>query len=162
MQSIGRARVSGSPASLLAGVRMGGQAPRVNRFLVLSQHCHPERVFRARRTPTKHILPQPSTPFYPNSRSFLCSRNESEGHAFTRAESRPPLYVFASLTAYRSRTRKKNPSNPQQIRMSSPSTLQNPPNPHPTNHFPPKNTWHSSYAPPRRIKVGEKIRRLPA
>jgi hypothetical protein len=25
--------------------------------------------------------------------------------------------------------------------------------PHPTNHFPVKNTWHNSYAPPRRINL---------
>ena len=35
----------------------------------------------------------------------------------------------------------------QQIRMSSPSTPQNPHNSHSINHFPPKNSWHTSYAP---------------
>jgi hypothetical protein len=37
--------------------------------------------------------------------------------------------------------------------LSSPSALQNPPNPHPTNHFHQKNTWHSSYAPLGRINI---------
>jgi hypothetical protein len=36
---------------------------------------------------------------------------------------------------------------PQQIRMSSPPTPINPHNSHSINHFPPKNSWHSSYAP---------------
>ncbi len=31
--------------------------------------------------------------------------------------------------------------------MSSPSNPKNPHNPHRTNYFPPKNSWHSSYAP---------------
>jgi len=47
------------------------------------------------------------------------------------------------------------PQKPQQIRMSSPSMPENPHNQHRINHFPPKNSWHSSYAPTRRIKVVE-------
>jgi hypothetical protein len=39
------------------------------------------------------------------------------------------------------------PQKPQQIRMSSPSAPKNPHNSHSINHFPPKNSWHSSYAP---------------
>ena len=43
--------------------------------------------------------------------------------------------------------------------LSTPSTLQNPPNPHPTNHFPHKNTWHTSFPPTRIIKVVIKTQR---
>jgi hypothetical protein len=46
---------------------------------------------------------------------------------------------------------------PQQNRVSSPSTPQNPPNSHQLNHINPKNSWHSSFPPPRIIKaVGNK------
>src|ERR1039458_9209695 len=44
------------------------------------------------------------------------------------------------------------PQKTQQIRLSRPSRPHNPPNPQPINHFPPKNSWHSSYAPRRIIK----------
>jgi hypothetical protein len=37
--------------------------------------------------------------------------------------------------------------------MSSPSTPKNPHNPHPINHFPQKNSWHSSYAPLDTINI---------
>ena len=37
--------------------------------------------------------------------------------------------------------------------MSSPSKPENPPNSHHINHFPPKNSWHSSYAPRRITKA---------
>jgi hypothetical protein len=46
-----------------------------------------------------------------------------------------------------------DPQKPQQIRVSSPSTPQNPPNQHQLNHFPPKNSWHSSYAPLDTINI---------
>src|SRR5664280_3669867 len=46
-----------------------------------------------------------------------------------------------------------HPQKPQQIRMSSPSTPKNPSNSRSINHFPPKNSWHSSYAPLGRIEV---------
>jgi hypothetical protein len=39
------------------------------------------------------------------------------------------------------------PQKPQQIGVSSPSTPKKPHNPHPTNHIPQKNSWHTSYAP---------------
>jgi hypothetical protein len=41
--------------------------------------------------------------------------------------------------------------------LSTPSSLQNPNNQHPTNHLPMKNTWHSSYAPPRRINLTDQM-----
>jgi hypothetical protein len=37
--------------------------------------------------------------------------------------------------------------------MSSPSTPKNLHNSHPINHFPQKNSWHSSYAPLGKIEV---------
>ncbi len=37
--------------------------------------------------------------------------------------------------------------------LSSPSTPKNPHNPHRTNHFPPKNSWHTSYAPLDTINI---------
>jgi hypothetical protein len=58
-----------------------------------------------------------------------------------------PLCVFASSIAPAIQDAKIFPQKPQQIRLSSPSTLEYPPNSHPINHFPPKNSWHSSYAP---------------
>jgi hypothetical protein len=45
------------------------------------------------------------------------------------------------------------PQKPQQIRLSSPSTPQNPLNQHQLNHFPNKNSWHSSYAPLATINI---------
>ena len=51
------------------------------------------------------------------------------------------------------------PRKPQQNRVSSPSTLQSPPNPHPTNHLPPKNSWHTSYVPSGKIEVVERSKR---
>jgi hypothetical protein len=48
----------------------------------------------------------------------------------------PRIFFFAS-----------HPQKPQQIPLSSPSTPQNPHNSHSINHFHPKNSWHSSYAP---------------
>jgi hypothetical protein len=44
------------------------------------------------------------------------------------------------------------PQKPQKILMSSPSEPKNPNNPSPINHFPPKNSWHSSFPPTRIIK----------
>ena len=61
-----------------------------------------------------------------------------------------PITIFqpgAPSIAVSSRWVGFDPQNSQQIRMSTPSNLQNPPNQHRTNYFPPKNTWHSSYAP---------------
>ncbi len=37
--------------------------------------------------------------------------------------------------------------------MSSPSDLQNPNNSNPINHMPPKNSWHTSYAPLDTINI---------
>ena len=51
------------------------------------------------------------------------------------------------------------PQKPQQNRVSSPCAPQKSPNPHRTNHFPPKNTWHSSFPPTRIIKVGGNMSR---
>ena len=45
------------------------------------------------------------------------------------------------------------PQKPQQIRVSSPCAPKNPSNPHCANHFPPKNSWHTSFPPTRIIKV---------
>jgi hypothetical protein len=87
---------------------------------------------RSRRTPTKLILPIPPTPFSP----------QTPAHS-------------SSLTAH-SRNKKiavAYPQKPQQIRLSSPSTPKNPTSSHSINHFPPKNSWHSSYAPLGRIEV---------
>jgi hypothetical protein len=42
--------------------------------------------------------------------------------------------------------------NPQ-LSLSSPSTPENPSNPHRNNHLPPKNSWHTSYARLGRINV---------
>jgi hypothetical protein len=43
-------------------------------------HCHPERVFRARRTPILHAPPQPSTPFSPKKlRTCICLTGGSRG-----------------------------------------------------------------------------------
>jgi hypothetical protein len=50
------------------------------------------------------------------------------------------------------------PQNPQQIRMSSPSTPKNPHNFCPINHFPNKNTWHSSFPSSRIIKSVSKTK----
>jgi hypothetical protein len=44
---------------------------------------------------------------------------------------------------------------PQQNRVSSLSTPQNPPNSHQLNHINPKNSWHSSFPPTRIIKAVE-------
>ena len=41
-----------------------------------------------------------------------------------------------------------------QLSLSRGSALKNPLKPHHTNHLPPKNTWHTRYAPRRIIKVG--------
>ena len=85
---------------------------------------------------------------------FRSAEGRSGARSAERPNCRPPSRHKSPPLSF--------PQNPQQIRMSTPSTLQNPPNPHPINHFGHKNTWHSSYAPTRKIKVGEKIRRLPA
>jgi hypothetical protein len=70
----------------------------------------------------------------------------------------PSLYVFASSIAPAIEDAKIFPQKPQQIPLSSPSTPKNPANHHPINHIPPKNSWHSSYAPSCIIEVVEKTR----
>jgi len=52
-----------------------------------------------------------------------------------------------------SRSRSFFSQKPQQNHVSSPSTLQNPHNPRSNNHFHPKNSWHSSYAPLGTINI---------
>jgi hypothetical protein len=69
-------------------------------------------------------------------------------HPIPRGLKARPI-ACSSLTAH-SRNKKiaaAHPQKPQQFRVSSPSTPKNPPNSHPINHFPHKNSWHSSYAP---------------
>ena len=51
------------------------------------------------------------------------------------------------------KNRRRTPQKPQQIRMSSPSTPKNPANSRPINHFTPKNSWHTSYAPVDTINI---------
>jgi len=118
------------------------QAPLSRRclfFVVVCSCCHPQRVFRARRACPERSRrnpdtapPQPSTPFSP----------QTPAHS-------------SSLTAH-SRNKKiavAYPQKPQQIPLSSPSTPKNPSNSHPINHFPLKNSWHSSYAPLATINI---------
>ena len=146
MQSIGRARVHAWRVAHISSFPTEAGAPRL--------------AFETWDQTSRDIgqLRQPSIPEGPaftraiidaSAGRFRSAEGRSGARSAERPNCRPPSRHKSPPLSF--------PQNPQQIRMSTPSTLQNPPNPHPINHFPAKNTWHSSYAPPRRIKVGEKI-----
>jgi hypothetical protein len=145
MQSIGRARVHAWRVAHISSFPTEAGAPRL--------------AFETWDQTSRDIgqLRQPSIPEGPaftraiidaSAGRFRSAEGRSGARSAERPNCRPPSRHKSPPLSF--------PQNPQQIRMSTPSTLQNPPNPHPINHFPPKNTWHSSYAPTRRIKVGEK------
>ena len=83
-------------------------------------------------TPIPLAPPQPSVPFSPQTPAHCSS---------PIAHSRNKKIAVAY------------PQKPQQIRLSSPSTPKNPTSSHSINHFPPKNSWHSSYAPLDTINI---------
>ena len=101
-------------------------------FVVACSCCHPERVVRARRTPTNSQPAQPLAPF-----SHKTPAHSSQPIAHSRSKKIAAAY----------------PQKPQQIRVSSPCIPEKSHNPRSTNHFRYKNSWHSSYAPSRIIKV---------
>ena len=134
----------GSPTSELA--RWGGQwrDPRISSLPVLCRCLFllsSLRVFRARRTPANSVPPQPSTPFFHKSSAFavVCSLPYHPPTSSSRPEWRDPRIFF--------------PQKPQQFPLSSPSNPKNPPNQLQLNHFPQKNSWHSSYAPLDTINI---------
>ena len=98
-------------SSRLCLMRWLGRRPARTALPPPPLHCHPERVQRVEGTAvvcfTFVILAKPESPYLFTPRT--------EGHAFTRAEERSLFEPFASLTAYRSRTRNKSsktPANP--------------------------------------------------
>jgi hypothetical protein len=91
-------------------------------------------------------------------RSESRESHEAEGHAFTRAES-ALLLALRVLDRASDRGRKNNPrKNPSKIPLSSPSNLQNPPNPHHPNNIKVSRRWHTSFPPSRIIKSVSKTK----